>query len=69
MGVWEGAGTSSSTPGMVNRGWWPSGHSWCLLPGLSPGQGLGQLALTLRSSELSASQALCTRLLAPRGAW
>lgn len=45
---WEcekGLGTGSSTHVMVNRGWWPSEHFWCLLPGPSPGQGLGWLAL------------------------
>lgn len=41
----KGLGTSSSIPVMLNRGWWASGDSWCLLPGLSPGQGLGWLAL------------------------
>lgn len=50
---WEcgkGLGTSSSTHGMVNRGWWPSGHSWCLLPGLSPG--FGAAGTLLRSPQL-----------------
>lgn len=50
---WEcgkGLGTSSSTHGMVNRGWWPSGHSWCLLPGLSPG--FGAAGTSLRSPQL-----------------
>lgn len=75
MGLWEGAGHQQQHPFVLSvmvdvmgsRGWWTSGHSWCLLPGLS--SGFGAAGASLRLPQLSSSQAHCTRLMAPREAW